>query len=183
MQQNKLPLIYFFALFFGLIHGLAYASSFLDLEGKEGLVAHLFAFNIGIELAQLLVVTAVLFISFVIVQLLKISRLAWIRVASLLVLAVSINMAYKRFPHNKNYHNEKTAFIFTGSCRHWWSGQWAEHTKTTPTQTTVTSLNNWARFCQRPTNTAPPAARPAQNTGSSAATTILKRSSMSQATN
>jgi len=126
-QQKKLPLIYFFALFFGLIHGLAYASSFLDLEGKEGLVAHLFAFNIGIELAQLLVVVAVLFISFVVVQLSKISRIAWIRVASLLVLVVSINMAIKRFPHNKNYNNEKTAFIFTGSCRSWRGCQRAEY--------------------------------------------------------
>jgi len=98
-QAKKLPLIYFFALFFGLIHGLAYASSFLDLEGKEGLVPHLFAFNVGIELAQLVVVTAVLFVSFIIVQLLKISRITWIRVASLSVLAVSIYMAIKRFPH------------------------------------------------------------------------------------
>ena len=114
-QQKKLPLIYFFALFFGLIHGLAYASSFLDLEGKEGLVAHLFAFNAGIELAQLLVVTGVLFVSFVLVQLLKISRLGWIRVASLLILAVSLNMAFQRFPHNKNNHHEKTVFILFGS--------------------------------------------------------------------
>jgi hypothetical protein len=110
-QQKKLPLIYFFALFFGLIHGLAYASSFLDLEGREGLVPHLFAFNVGIELAQLLVVACVLFVSFVLIQLLKISRIGWIRVASLLILAVSVNMAFQRFPHNKNKHNEKTAFI------------------------------------------------------------------------
>jgi len=128
-QQKKLPLIYFFALFFGFIHGLAYASSFLDLEGKEGLVAHLFAFNIGIELAQLLVVAAVLFISFVVVQLSKISRIAWIRVASLLVLLVSINMAIKRFPHNKNYNNEKTAFIFTGGSRDGWCCHRAEYAK------------------------------------------------------
>ena len=111
VQQKKLPLIYFFALFFGLIHGLAYASSFLDLEGKTGLVAHLFAFNVGIELAQLLVVAIVLFISFVLVQLLKISRIGWIRIASLLILAVSIKMAFERFPHKKNNHNEKTAFV------------------------------------------------------------------------
>jgi hydrogenase/urease accessory protein HupE len=110
-QQKKIPLIYFFALFFGLIHGLAYASSFLDLEGKEGLVPHLFAFNVGIELAQLLVVACVLLLSFVFIRLLKISRLIWIRVASLLILLVSINMAFKRFPHNKNNHHEKTAFI------------------------------------------------------------------------
>src|SRR5580700_3490279 len=43
-QTTKLPLIYFFALFFGLIHGLAYANTFLSLEGSEGLVAHLLAF-------------------------------------------------------------------------------------------------------------------------------------------
>jgi HupE / UreJ protein len=117
-QQKKLPLIYFFALFFGLIHGLAYASSFLDLEGKEGLVPHLFAFNVGIELAQLVVVAAVLFVSFVFIQLLKISRLGWIRVASLLILAVSINMAFQRFPHNKNDHNEKTASISFDGYKH-----------------------------------------------------------------
>jgi predicted neutral ceramidase superfamily lipid hydrolase len=111
VQEKKLPLIYFFALFFGLIHGLAYASSFLDLEGKEGLVPHLFAFNLGIELAQLLVVTAVLFISFVLVQLLKISRLGWIRIASLLILTFSVKMAIDRFPHKKNNYHEKAFLV------------------------------------------------------------------------
>lgn len=118
-QQKKLPLIYFFALFFGLIHGLAYASAFLDLEGKQGLVPHLFAFNVGIELAQLVVVTAVLLLSFVVVGLLKISKSGWIRVASLLILAVSLNMAFHRFPHTKNYkHDEKTTLI--APCNRGW---------------------------------------------------------------
>ncbi|MEO6314349.1 MAG: HupE/UreJ family protein [Chitinophagaceae bacterium] len=110
-QQKKLPVIYFFALFFGLIHGLAYASSFLDLEGKEGLVAHLFAFNLGIELAQLLVVALVLLASFILVDLLKISRLGWIRVASLLILAISLYLAFQRFPHKKTNNDQKTAFV------------------------------------------------------------------------
>jgi hypothetical protein len=107
-RQKKIPVIYFFALFFGCIHGLAYASSFLDLEGKENLVAHLFAFNLGIELAQLIVVAGVLLLSFVVVQLLKISRLGWIRVASLLILAASLYMAFERFPYKKTNYNEKT---------------------------------------------------------------------------
>ncbi len=114
-QQKKLPLIYFFALFFGCFHGLAYASSFLDLEGKEGLVAHLFAFNLGIELAQLIVVAAVLFISFILVELLKISRLGWIRVASLAILAFSLYMAFQRFPYKITNNNEKTAFMPVGN--------------------------------------------------------------------
>jgi hydrogenase/urease accessory protein HupE len=113
-QQKKFPLIYFLALFFGLIHGLAYASAFLDLEGKEGLVPHLFAFNLGIELAQLIVVAAVLLVSFVLIELLKISKSGWIRVASLFILAVSLNMAFRRFPHKKNNNHEKTVFISFG---------------------------------------------------------------------
>lgn len=111
VNTSKLPVIYFFALFFGLIHGLAYASSFLDLEGKEGLVAHLFAFNLGIELAQLLVVAVVLFISFILVQQLRIPRIWWLRISSILILAASLNMAFDRFPNKKNNDNEKALFV------------------------------------------------------------------------
>ncbi len=111
VNTSKLPVIYFFALFFGLIHGLAYASSFLDLEGKEGLVAHLFAFNLGIELAQLLVVAVILFISFILVQQLRIPRIWWLRISSILILAASLNMAFDRFPNKKNNDNEKALFV------------------------------------------------------------------------
>jgi hypothetical protein len=127
--RKKLPVIYFFALFFGLIHGLAYASSFLDLEGKEGLVAHLFAFNAGIELAQLLVVGAVLFISFILVQLLKIPGLWWMRVASILILAVSVNMAIDRLPNTKNQTNEKTSLAPSGANAVVWRLTGAKHAK------------------------------------------------------
>ena len=97
-HPSSLPLIYFFALFFGLIHGLAYANTFLSLEGKEGLVVHLLAFNVGIEVAQLLVVAIILAISFIFVQIFKISRLKWIRAASAVILIASVKMAFERFP-------------------------------------------------------------------------------------
>ncbi|HTS44577.1 MAG TPA: HupE/UreJ family protein [Puia sp.] len=101
MHPSKLPVIYFFALFFGLIHGLAYANTFLSLEGKKGLVVHLLAFNLGIEAAQLLVVAAALLLSFVFVELLKISRLWWIRIISIIIMAASLKMAFERMPVNK----------------------------------------------------------------------------------
>src|SRR5262245_21102095 len=116
-QQKRLPLIYFFALFFGLIHGLAFAGQFLSLEGREGLVAHLLAFNVGIEVAQLAVVIVILFISWLVVQLVKIPRLWWLRTASIVILVFSLNWAYKRFPYNKNYNDEK-ALVF-GCSRLW----------------------------------------------------------------
>jgi len=126
-QPSRLPAIYFFALFFGLIHGLAYASAFLDLEGKEGLVAHLFAFNIGIELAQLLLVVVVLLLSYGAVQLLKLPRVIWLRVASAAILVVSVKMAYDRFPNTQNYVHEKTTTAPVR--RHWlvWCYRSTEH--------------------------------------------------------
>jgi len=113
-QTVRLPLIYFFALFFGLIHGLAFAGQFLALEGKEGLVGHLLAFNLGIEVAQLVVVIAVLLLSWLIVQLMKLPRVAWLRGASVVILIFSLIWAYQRFPYNKTYNDEKT-FVLDGS--------------------------------------------------------------------
>jgi hypothetical protein len=105
LQQNKniehpsrLPMIYFFALFFGLIHGLAFANTFLSLEGRQGLILHLLAFNLGIECAQLMVVAGVMFLSFIFVQLIKIKRSWWIRILSILILGASFKMAAERIP-------------------------------------------------------------------------------------
>ncbi len=54
-------LIYFVILFFGLIHGLGF-SNFLSsmLFDGESIVTPLFGFNVGIEVAQLIIVFAVL---------------------------------------------------------------------------------------------------------------------------
>ena len=97
-HPSRLPLIYFFALFFGLIHGLAFANSLLSLVGKEGIVLPLLAFNLGIEAAQLLVVAIILMISFIFVQLMKVRRVWWVRGVSALVLLASLKMAFERWP-------------------------------------------------------------------------------------
>src|SRR5258708_29010733 len=97
-HPSRLPAIYFFALFFGLIHGLAFANSLLSLVGKEGIVLPLLAFNLGIEAAQLLVVAIILMISFIFVQLMKVRRVWWVRGVSALVLLASLKMAFERWP-------------------------------------------------------------------------------------
>jgi len=94
----RLPLIYFFALFFGLIHGLAFANSLLSLVGGDHLLIPLLAFNLGIEAAQLLVVAIILAISFIFVQLMKIRRTWWVWGVSTIVLVASMKMAYDRWP-------------------------------------------------------------------------------------
>ena len=98
-HPSRLPLIYFFALFFGLIHGLAFASNLLSLLGKDSLLVPLVAFNLGIETAQLLVVAVILGISWMVVQLLRIRQTWWLYVSSAVILVLSLQMAIQRFPH------------------------------------------------------------------------------------
>lgn len=95
---SRLPVIYFFALFFGLIHGLAFASSLISLVGKDDILVPLLAFNLGIEAAQLLVVAIILAISFIFVQLMKVRRIWWVWGVSTLVLLASLKMAVDRWP-------------------------------------------------------------------------------------
>ncbi len=68
-QKDGLLLFkYSMALFFGLIHGMGFSNYFSELLGKEAdIVTPLFAFNIGLEVAQLMIVAIVfsgLFIAF-----------------------------------------------------------------------------------------------------------------------
>jgi hypothetical protein len=97
-HPSRLPVIYFFALFFGLIHGLAFANSLLSLIGGDNLVIPLLAFNLGVEAAQLLVVAIILAISFIFVQLMRVRRTWWVWGVSTLVLLASLKMAFERWP-------------------------------------------------------------------------------------
>ena len=97
-HPSRLPLIYFFALFFGLIHGLAFANTLLSLIGGDHLLVPLLAFNLGVEAGQLLVVAIILAISFIFVQLMKTRRTWWVWGVSTLVLIASAKMAFDRWP-------------------------------------------------------------------------------------
>ena len=111
--KEKLPVIYFFALFFGMIHGLAYANLLLDLEGTARLSTHLLAFNLGIEVAQLLVVAIVLLLTFIFVDKIGLRQIWWLRILSALILLFSIKMVIERIPALRK-HTE-TAIHYTNS--------------------------------------------------------------------
>jgi HupE / UreJ protein len=66
---------YLFALFFGLVHGLGFSNYLRALLGHEGnIISPLLAFNLGLELGQIIVVTLFLVASFILIDLLKVSR-------------------------------------------------------------------------------------------------------------
>lgn len=80
VASKKINLNYLIALFFGLIHGMGF-SNFLRsslMPGRESdLVKQLFAFNIGIELGQILIVFVILLLTFVALNIMKVNKRDW----------------------------------------------------------------------------------------------------------
>lgn len=69
---------YLLALFFGLIHGMGFASYFGALMGEEGnILLPLFAFNVGIEVGQLMIVGVFFGLYFLLAQWLRIQQRDW----------------------------------------------------------------------------------------------------------
>jgi hypothetical protein len=69
---------YGIALLFGLIHGLGFANYFRSLFGEMGSVVHpLFAFNVGLELGQLMIVVLFFGGYFLLSQMFNIRQREW----------------------------------------------------------------------------------------------------------
>jgi hypothetical protein len=98
--NTKFPVIYFFALFFGLVHGLGFSFYLKSLLGmQQNIAPALLAFNLGLEIGQILIVMAILVISFIFVTLLKAPRRDFILIVSGGILALSLQMAIERYFH------------------------------------------------------------------------------------
>ena len=75
ISKTKVQMNYLFALFFGLIHGLGFSNFLRSLLGKDhSIISQLLAFNLGLELGQIIVVTLFLALSFILVDLAKVTR-------------------------------------------------------------------------------------------------------------
>jgi hydrogenase/urease accessory protein HupE len=97
--KTKFPLIYFFALFFGLIHGLGFSTYLKSLLGKEtNIVGELLAFNLGLEFGQILIVLAVLLFSWICISVFKFSRREYLLFLSGAIFGLALLMAIQRFP-------------------------------------------------------------------------------------
>jgi len=84
---------YLFALFFGLIHGLGFSNYLRSLLGRENsLFEPLLAFNLGLEVGQLVIVTIFLLISSILVGMFGTNRKEFTLVISATVLGMSLMM-------------------------------------------------------------------------------------------
>ncbi len=78
VRSPKIRRNYFMALFFGFIHGMDFSNYFKALIGEFGSIFQpLLAFNLGIELGQLLVVLGIFLLAYLALTLLKFKPREW----------------------------------------------------------------------------------------------------------
>lgn len=92
-QREKVGVLFLSTLFFGLIHGLGFAREFhMLLSDTDNKLVLLLEFALGIELAQIIIVFIVLFLSYVVQTIFRFTKRDWIMVISAVVVGLVIPM-------------------------------------------------------------------------------------------
>ena len=95
--QPRVSLNYAYALFFGLIHGLGFSNYLRALLGKaQSIASPLFAFNIGLEMGQIIIVVLFLFVSFIVTSWIKVRHRQWQVVISSAIALLSLFLIQDR---------------------------------------------------------------------------------------
>ena len=90
-RSEKVGLFYVITVFFGLIHGFGFATYYKMITGGNEILP-LFEFALGIEFAQLIIVTIVLISSFIFQSIFRFNKRDWVLVVSSIVIGVVIPM-------------------------------------------------------------------------------------------
>ncbi len=92
-QREKVGVLFLSTSFFGLVHGLGFAREFKMLLGDtDNKLVLLLEFALGIELAQVIIVFVVLFLSYVVQTIFRFTKRDWIMVISAIVVGLVIPM-------------------------------------------------------------------------------------------
>lgn len=89
-RGNKIGLVFFTTLFFGLIHGFGFAREFKMIADDS--FGFLLEFALGIEIAQVITVFIILFVGFLCQTIFRFSRRDWVMVLSSVVIGLVIPM-------------------------------------------------------------------------------------------
>jgi hypothetical protein len=96
-RSGKVGLFYVITVFFGLIHGLGFATYYKMITGGNDILP-LFEFALGIEFAQLIIVAIVLISSFIFQSIFRFNKRDWVLVVSSIVIGVVIPMLQNNWP-------------------------------------------------------------------------------------
>lgn len=95
-KNEKIGLLFFMTLFFGLIHGFGFVKMFESAIGSSSnKIVPLLEIALGIEIGQLFVVFMILFLGFLGETLFRFSRRDWVMVISAVVVGMLIPMLIK----------------------------------------------------------------------------------------
>ena len=97
-EKQNFKKMYFLTAFFGLIHGLGFSTFFRSslMPGETGeLVKQLLAFNIGVEAGQLVIVSIVLVLSYLVLNILGIKQGNWIKGISIVAILTAVYLLIK----------------------------------------------------------------------------------------
>ncbi|MDO6676565.1 HupE/UreJ family protein [Tenacibaculum sp. 1_MG-2023] len=87
----------FFALFFGLIHGLGFSNYFKIMIGKTSdKFLPLLEFALGVEVAQIIIVLGILLIGALVQSIFSVNRRDWILIMSSIVIGFALQMMFNR---------------------------------------------------------------------------------------
>lgn len=97
VQNTKVGIVFFITLFFGIIHGLGFSNYFkMIIGGQANKLAPLLEFALGVETAQVIIVTVVLALASVVQNVLNISKRDWVLVLSSIIIGLVIPMLLTR---------------------------------------------------------------------------------------
>ncbi len=98
--HKSIRINYALALFFGLIHGLAFANTLrMIIANDQSFALSMFSFSIGLESAQILVVLLVLLSAELFIKAFHVNRKDWVIFISAAVFAQALEMAIQRWPY------------------------------------------------------------------------------------
>ena len=94
-ENHKITLHYTLASFFGLIHGLGFSNYLKALLGsEEDLIVPLLAFNIGVELGQIVIVGLTIMLSMLLVKRMRLQHKYWVWGVSTMAILVSVKLIW-----------------------------------------------------------------------------------------
>ncbi len=95
-QKSKISLNYIYALLFGLVHGMGFSNSLKGILGKSSnIVQELLAFNLGLELGQIVIVIIYMTLALIFVNVIKVGKRRWSTIISVVVMVVALTLMYK----------------------------------------------------------------------------------------
>ena len=99
LNKNLYYSKYLISALFGMVHGMGFSSYLKAMfDGSRNMVTALFAFNLGIETGQFVVVSALFLFSWIVLNYLNIKQVIWNYILSSIGLIVAFVLFVQRWP-------------------------------------------------------------------------------------